>query len=493
MAEVIALAGWPPEVLAYAYAMYSRSALSIRESLKKVTAEKEKTEAKTSKFFDTYYFQYGHASIADNAHVSLALEDISQIAAFELEDEQLWDGQERSTRYQSFQRGGGYYIPASVMGIPQETMYAELAEFLLGEYEFFSKTCFDLLAKQNPKPAEMKDGDYERTLRARAFDISRYFLFGGILTSVGQITSARTLEQQISRLMSSEYPELRDIAGAMRRACTEKPHAPEGRDEPPVAPTLVKYTRENAYLQWMRKMMREYAAHLLTWTSSRGGERYTELAPPCDLESEIVATLLYGVSQYPYSEIVRFVANELSREDRQEILDAAAWHRSVQLGEGKTFTHPFSREFDAGYALTFDVLMDRGAARDLHRHRRCVQAWQPLTVERGFDTPEFLRRNGLEERYGRSMIYAAHGVRALRKYIGCDADYLIPFAFRCGGLYKMHFAQAAYVIELRSKVGGHFSYREAVCRMHEELARRYPELAKTIRVTPFAEENLLKR
>ena len=84
MAEVIALAGWPPEVLAYAYAMYSRSALSIRESLKKITAEKEKTDEKTAKFFDSYYFGYGHASIAGNAHIPLALEDISQIAAFEI-------------------------------------------------------------------------------------------------------------------------------------------------------------------------------------------------------------------------------------------------------------------------------------------------------------------------------------------------------------------------------------------------------------------------
>ena len=88
MAEVIALAGWPPEVLAYAYAMYFRSGLSIRESIVQITNEK------ASGFLDTFYFKYGHKSIADNAHIPLAIENVSEIVAFELEDEQLWDGQD---------------------------------------------------------------------------------------------------------------------------------------------------------------------------------------------------------------------------------------------------------------------------------------------------------------------------------------------------------------------------------------------------------------
>ena len=98
MSEVIALAGWPPEVLAYAMAMYSRSSLSIKESLAKITEEK------SSKFLETFYFKYGHKSIADNAHIPLATENVSEIVAFELEDQQLWDGQERSTRYQNLDK-----------------------------------------------------------------------------------------------------------------------------------------------------------------------------------------------------------------------------------------------------------------------------------------------------------------------------------------------------------------------------------------------------
>src|SRR3989344_8089906 len=97
MANVIALAGWPPEVLAYAIAMYSRSRLSIAESIQRIT------DASASKFLESFYHGYGHRSIADSAHVALAIEgEVSEIAAFELEDQQLWDGQERLTRYQDF-------------------------------------------------------------------------------------------------------------------------------------------------------------------------------------------------------------------------------------------------------------------------------------------------------------------------------------------------------------------------------------------------------
>ena len=38
------------------------------------------------------------------------------------------------------------------------------------------------------------------------------------------------------------------------------------------------------------------------------------------------------------------------------------------------------REFSAGQALRFDILMDIGGFRDMHRHRRCVQILQPFTV-----------------------------------------------------------------------------------------------------------------
>src|SRR5881396_2366936 len=100
--EVYAVYGVEPEIQAYAMAKYSRSALSMKESLKEISQQK------AEKFLNTFYFQYGHRSIADLAHIALAIERLSILAAIAVE--QRWDGQERSTRYQDFKKSG-YYTP----------------------------------------------------------------------------------------------------------------------------------------------------------------------------------------------------------------------------------------------------------------------------------------------------------------------------------------------------------------------------------------------
>src|ERR1700689_2150727 len=73
--EVFAVYGVEPEIQAYAMAKYSRSSLSMKESLREISAQK------AEKFLNTFYFQYGHRSIADLAHIALAVERLSILAA----------------------------------------------------------------------------------------------------------------------------------------------------------------------------------------------------------------------------------------------------------------------------------------------------------------------------------------------------------------------------------------------------------------------------
>src|ERR1700747_2841792 len=98
--RVLAVAPMPPEKIAYALARYSRSADSIRDSVEWVRTHD------SAKFLESFYFQYGHASIADLGHVVLCFEGLSELAATAVEDEQLWDGQARPSRYQDFSRSG---------------------------------------------------------------------------------------------------------------------------------------------------------------------------------------------------------------------------------------------------------------------------------------------------------------------------------------------------------------------------------------------------
>src|SRR5260221_12295713 len=122
--NVFAVHGVDPEVQAYAMAKYSRSALSMKESLKEIN------DQKAEQFLNTFYFQYGHRSIADLAHVAFAIEKLSLLAAIALVDEQRWDGQERSTRYQNFKKSG-YYTPAFDGETALEQSYRSTIDFLL--------------------------------------------------------------------------------------------------------------------------------------------------------------------------------------------------------------------------------------------------------------------------------------------------------------------------------------------------------------------------
>src|SRR5438270_6788339 len=98
--RVITVAPMPPEKSAYALARYSRSPDSIRDSIEWVRTHN------SEKFLESFYFQYGQASIADLGHTVMCFEGISELAATEIEEEPLWDGQAKSSRYQDFSRSG---------------------------------------------------------------------------------------------------------------------------------------------------------------------------------------------------------------------------------------------------------------------------------------------------------------------------------------------------------------------------------------------------
>jgi thymidylate synthase ThyX len=209
--EVYAVHGADPEVLAYAMAKYSRSALSMKESLREISTQR------AEHFLNTFYFQYGHRSIADLAHVAFAIERLSLLAAIILVDEQRWDGQERSTRYQNFQKSG-WYLPDFSSGVTAGKVFTEAIEALFAEYHSTTETMFAHLKGQIVRPPEMKEEAYHRTLRARALDVSRYLLPLATNTSLGQIVNARTLETQISRLLSDPFAEVRQLGERLREA-----------------------------------------------------------------------------------------------------------------------------------------------------------------------------------------------------------------------------------------------------------------------------------
>ena len=570
--EVYAIHGADPEVLAYAMAKYSRSALSLRESLAEISSQR------AEQFLNTFYFQYGHRSIADLAHVAFAVERLSLLAAIALVDEPRWDGQERSTRYQDF-RKSGYYTP-HLEDAAQTTAYRETVDALFDSYQSVSAAMLDQLKAHTPRRPDMDEAAYTRTLRARAFDMARYLLPLAANTSLGQITNARTLEGQISRLLGSPYAEVRTLgerlrdaaagpawnvaaeanAGLVSEIAAASPSLAARAEEMllrPVrtSPTLVKYTAPSAYEAETRTALQQAARELM---GDAAIEPLPAESPNVDfierqpgewltLEIDIATSLLYPHTHFSYRQIRGRVA-ALGEARVTELLALGTRHRGRH--------DEVTRSFSAAQGFRFDILMDIGGFRDMHRHRRCTQLLQPYTTVHGYELPNFPGQPQISgspaeptftaavhrafalhaewnERPATEPKAAAEGRQRIEAYspaavpvpqfhpdgtlnihwgrplpsrprqppaapssvaTASAADYLLPLGTRCRCLFTMDFAEALYISELRSTPAGHWSYRNIAWQMYRAVVRHHPALARHIRIRdPHEPVDLLDR
>src|SRR6476646_5146604 len=342
--NVFAVHGVEPEVQAYAMAKYSRSALSMKESLREIS------EQKAEQFLNTFYFQYGHRSIADLAHLAFAIEKLSILAAIVLVDEQRWDGQERSTRYQNFKKSG-YFIPDFGVDAARAE-YCATIDFLFTEYEALTQEMLRYYTGKIPRPQEMAEDQYTRTLRARAFDNSRYLLPLATNTSLGQIVNARTLETQIARLLSSPYPEVRHLGALLKDAACDAAYNVQSESvralveeikaanpelgakaeqqlmrPTRVAPTLVKYANQNEYEIQTRNELASAAAELMKGAPLEPAP-LVDLVEDGPLEVEIAATLIYSACHHSYRQVQERV-QALTAAQRGEIIDLGMRRRGA--------------------------------------------------------------------------------------------------------------------------------------------------------------------
>jgi hypothetical protein len=204
------------------------------------------------------------------------------------------------------------------------------------------------------------------------------------------------------------------------------------------------------------------------------------------LEIDLATTLLYGASHYSYRQIARHVGS-LEEARRNEIIALGARHRGRH--------DELLRAFSAGQGLRFDILMDIGGFRDMHRHRRCIQILQPFTHLHGYEVPQGLAEAGLLRQYDSAMTQAHEAfVHVEQAGLAEQAGYVLPLGTRTRALFKMDFAEALYIAELRSTPAGHFSYRRIAWEMYQAVARRHPALASYFRVADIHQPiDLLQR
>ena len=438
--RVLTVSPMPPEKCAYALARYSRSPDSIRDSIEWVRTHD------SAKFLESFYFQYGHASIADLGHVSKS----------------------------------GFVTPPE-FDAAQAALYQEAAGQLIAGYNQVHAKVSEYLAERLPRPETMKPDVYKRNIAARAFDVARYLLCFGVPTGVGQVTSIRTLERQTRRLKASEYQEVQDVAGEIAEACAAPPDctwAQKGAGEA-LAPTLARHVDADEYLARSRDDLRQWARENLPAAERKCPEQ-VHLTKPTDTLADIVATLLYPATDRPYRELYELAAS-WGAARRNEVIDLAVRSRTRRDDLPRNFRN-------APYV--YDIVMDIGAYRDLHRHRRCQQFRQSYSTALGFETPDAIAGAGLSELF---HSLASNAFRAATRLPEPGAHYLLPLATRSRFLFKMDFAESEYISRLRSGIKGHFSYRKIAWEMKEKMLAVEPELGRLMEATPPWIEDPLDR
>ena len=452
--DVFALKNLPEEVVAFLFARYSRSTLSLRDDLlgmlqdehldslvnsSTVAAEDEALSGiqdRARTFAEKYVVGYGHASVAEHAVVKIALENVSILSSKLVEDCRLASYTEKSTRYVEFDPSKAYY-PAAVVDSAAGSAYTNAVRSLMEAYSGWMPLFVEEIKRRTPRTEKQTERGYNAACKSTACDILRYLLPTATHTNIGLTVNARSLEGMITKLLSQPLEEGKALGESIKREAT------------PLVPTLLKYADRSAYRAEM-----------------------ASAAPPasCSMRSENSAALIGAY--LTEDEALKLIALPAELDDFDPL---------KSLSQRGKFDVP-PREFER-VSLTLDLTMDYGAFRDIQRHRLATQLTLPLTPEHGFEMPIEFVKFGYERQYKELMQMASDAYAAVKaEGFTADAAYVLPLAYRVRTLFTANLREWFHLIELRSSRQGHPSYRRIAVLAADEIAKVYPRIAEHIRV-----------
>lgn len=197
-----------PEILAMLQAFYSRSDKSIEGRLESLgdTSDKIKEALKT------YYLGYGHASIGDCSDVTLFIEDVSMLLAKVVQDDQLYNGQETSSRFFDFSKRDCYNPFLNHPNPLISNAAAEIQDAWINLYNEYKDPITEMIRQNNPMTDDTDESQWKRATAARAFDVLRSLLPCGITTKLSWKGSLRRLHERLSLLSTHPLEEVRNFA-----------------------------------------------------------------------------------------------------------------------------------------------------------------------------------------------------------------------------------------------------------------------------------------
>ncbi len=476
---VYALKNLPEEVVAYLFARYSRSTLSLRDDLRRMIEAEDlgalivpgnddagdalgPLQERARTFAEKYVLGYGHGSVAEHGCVHLALEDVSIVASKLVEDGRLASYTEKSTRYVAFSPEKMYY-PPEVMARPDlADAYSSALNALLGAYTGWTDDFLAQIRARTPRTEKQTERAYEAAGRATAFDILRALLPAATHTNIGLTLNARALETLITKLLSQPLAEGRELGARLK---AEAQH---------IVPTLLKYADHSAYRAETGDALDALAGELLgpPTAPESAAESVTLVSTAPDADDTLVAAILYPHQFSPMPELRQRVGY-MDTAAKERVVDEYLKRRGRHDAPGRALERVF---------CTVEMTMDYGAYRDIQRHRMATQSIQPLSPALGFAIPPAVERFGYADRYNELMQRAAGAYRQIADAgLPREAAYVLPLATRVRTLFTWNLREVTHFVELRSARQGHPSYRKVAQDVYQVIAQAHPLIAKYMR------------
>ena len=420
------------------------------------------SEEKAADFHERWVLGYGHASVAEHAVVHLAVENISRLACDGLEDNRLASYTEKSSRYQVID-ADCFHTPAELADHPAlRREYETTCRHLFAVYQQLIDGCIEYLRGVHPQRGRESDSAYHLRLRRIATDGCRSVLPAATLTNVGVTANARTLEHGISKLMSSELAEERQLGEAVRE---------QGRA---VTPTLIKYADEVPYLKQRPQVQRSLQS---IWQKAKKN--------PCRRSKSALPTM----TNRPRKSWRRRCCTErpswTTRRsgDRVQAMTAEQRQRVIDDSLSGIGTHDAPpRELEV-VDYTFEFLLDYGAFREFRRHRMQTYLPQPLTVAHGVRIPSVITDAGLDTLFADATGAAERTFNRISEEVSpVVAQYIVTHAHNRRLLSKLNLRECYHLFKLRTSQMAHESIREPMLEALRLVSEVHPQFFRHLQL-----------
>jgi thymidylate synthase ThyX len=408
-------------------------------------------------FYSKWLSQYGDDSIAQVTGTHVIVWGISQVAMKFIEDQRVGlEPIEKSTRYVNFgHKINGHYLYYT----PRPDL--ERGD-LLGEYTAVMDHLFDTyVALLEPLQDWLKSNfdEKETVLEKKAFDTLRGLLPMATLGQVAFRGNAQAFEYLINRTRKNPLGELRWFAHDL--------HVELDKEIPSL---LLRVADEKSgdyqrYLNQRYENVRAISVGSIA-RSQRAEVRLVEFDP--DSETKILAGILFQQSHGTWDQALE-TARSMTEEGRRRVFDAY-----VPSRKGRWYK--VGRAFENAY-LRFEIVMDAGSYRDLHRHRMMTQERQVFSAHHGFRTPVELMDAGLSDRFEEAIERASRFFLTLEAIDRDLAQYVVPLACRMRFYQWQNFRQLFWEAELRTISQGHPDYRYIEHEKYRLVKEKFPLLA----------------